>query len=217
MGPLIAVYFAEARTQRAAHRFPFFLDGVRRRIRLAIRSVVTAALLAATHSWAEAGRHGARHHHRFVAALMVLVFPIADPAGFPDAAAGEADRHSAAAALAQTATGRPATGTSGFSGWTERTFCFVLLGIALWPGCTTISSTRVSASNSTRWCRAVAGAVDAAQFRRVLRAMAKAIVSCWPVIVLYQLYGGVAGVLQFTVGSRSRNCSHLATPLRFRC
>jgi short subunit fatty acids transporter len=47
--------------------------------------------------------------------------------------------------------------------------------------------------------------------------MAKAVVSCWPVIVLYQLYGGVAGVLQFTrVGPWfAQLFSDLATPLTF--
>ena len=49
------------------------------------------------------------------------------------------------------------------------------------------------------------------------RAMAKAVVSCWPVIVLYQLYGGVAGVLQFTrVGPWFAHLfADLATPMTF--
>ena len=30
------------------------------------------------------------------------------------------------------------------------------------------------------------------------RALQTAILSCWPIVVMYHLYGGVAGLLQFT-------------------
>jgi short-chain fatty acids transporter len=47
--------------------------------------------------------------------------------------------------------------------------------------------------------------------------MSRAVLSCWPVIVLYQLYGGVAGVLQFTsVGEWfARLFADVSTPLTF--
>jgi short-chain fatty acids transporter len=52
---------------------------------------------------------------------------------------------------------------------------------------------------------------------KLLQALSKGAASCWQVMVLYQLYGAVAGVLQYTsVGEVfAQYFAHLATPATF--
>ena len=57
---------------------------------------------------------------------------------------------------------------------------------------------------------------NVANFNRALQA---AILSCWPIVVMYHLYGGVAGLLQFTtLGTHDRRGArdgvHAGTPSR---
>ena len=94
MGPLIAVYFAEAAERKGLRiDFPFLLATVFAvRIRLAVRAVVDGRAVGGdTWTFPGAGgrRHGARHDDRFVARAhgYARVPAVADPAGaLPDAA-----------------------------------------------------------------------------------------------------------------------------------
>ncbi len=232
MGPLIAVYFAAAAERKGLRiDFPFFLATV-----FAAGSVwqfglsSTAALLAATPGnflEQEAGVMALGTTIGSLPAIMVtLVFPLSlillacylmprqvkPISTFPQAVA-----------LAQPAS-EPGPTTqgeaSGFSGWTERTFLFpLLLGIALvaWLYHHFVTKGLGLELNSMVTVLLLLALLMQRSFGAFSRAMSKAVVSCWPVIVLYQLYGGVAGVLQFTqVGPWfAQLFADLATPLTF--
>jgi short-chain fatty acids transporter len=232
MGPLIAVYFAEAAERKGLRiDFPFLLATV-----FASGSVwqfglsSTAALLAATPGnflEQEAGVMALGTTIGSVPALMVtFVFPLSlillarylmprqvrPISAFP-----------AAAALVQPDPGPgPAhgAGASGFSGWTERTSLFPLLlcvALATWLYHHFINKGLGLELNSMVTVLLLLALLMQRSFGAFSGAMARAVVSCWPVIVLYQLYGGVAGLLQFTrVGSWfAQLFADLATPLTF--
>ncbi len=134
----------------------------------------------------------------------ISAFPAAAALAQPAAEPGPASRREAA----------------GFSGWTERTFLFpFLLGIALvaWLYHHFVNKGLGLELNSMVTVLLLLALLMQRSFGAFSRAMAKAVVSCWPVIVLYQLYGGVAGVLQFTrVGPWFAHVfADLATPLTF--
>ena len=128
-----------------------------------------------------------------------------------------------AAALAQPAreSGQdPAPATPGFSGWTERTWLFPFLlciALATWLYHHFVNKSLGLELNSMITVLLLLALLMQRNFGAFSRAMAKAVVTCWPVIVLYQLYGGVAGVLQFTrVGTWfAQVVSDVATPLTF--
>jgi len=90
---------------------------------------------------------------------------------------------------------------AGFSGWSERTALFPLLLAAVLAGwlfhhfVTKGAGLDFNAMNTILLALALLLTRSIASFSAALR---KAIVSCWPIVVLYQLYGGVAGVLQDT-------------------
>jgi short-chain fatty acids transporter len=232
MGPLIAVYFAEAAERKGLRiDFPFLLATV-----FASGSVwqfglsSTAALLVATPGHfleREAGVMALGTTIGSLPALLVtLVFPLAlillarylmprqvQPiSAFP-----------AAAALAQPAAEPgPSAGAeaSGFSGWTERTFLFPFLlciALAAWLYHHFVTRGLGLELNSMVTVLLLLALLIQRSFGAFSRALARAVVSCWPVIVLYQLYGGVAGVLQFTrVGTWFAHLfSDLATPMTF--
>jgi short-chain fatty acids transporter len=115
-----------------------------------------------------------------------------------------------------TASAEPA----GFSGWTERTTLFPLLlclALATWLYHHFVNKNLGLELNSMVTMLLLLALLMQRSFGAFSRAMATAVVSCWPVIVLYQLYGGVAGVLQFTqVGTWFAELfAGIATPLTF--
>ncbi|MBK6454050.1 MAG: TIGR00366 family protein [Proteobacteria bacterium] len=165
MGPLIAVYFAEAAERKGLRiDFPFFLATV-----FAAGSVwqfglsSTAALLAATPGnflEQEAGVMALGTTIGSLPALMVtLVFPLSlvllarylmpqqvQPISAFPAAAG------VGAACCRSRVRQPGTARPAFPAGPSGPSCFPSCSASRsWPDCTTISSTRVSASNSIRW------------------------------------------------------------------
>jgi short-chain fatty acids transporter len=232
MGPLIAVYFAEAAERKGLRvDFPFLLATV-----FAAASVwqyglsSTAALLMATPGHfleKETGIMALGTTIGSLPALMVIVlFPLAliqlarflmprqvkPISAFPDAAA-----------LAQPVCGPDpdsAPAAPGFSGWTERTFLFPFLlciALATWLYHHFVHKNLGLELSSMITVLLLLALLMQRSFGAFSRAMARAVGSCWPVIVLYQLYGGVAGVLQFTrVGTWFAEVfSDVATPLTF--
>jgi short-chain fatty acids transporter len=232
MGPLIAVYFAEAAERKGLRvDFPFLVATV-----FAAGSVwqyglsSSAALLMATPGHFLEEQTGIMALGTTIGSLpalmVIVVFPLAlillarflmprqvkPISTFPNAAA-----------LAQPARESgvdPAPAAPGFSGWTERTFLFpFLLCVALvtWLYHHFVNKALGIDLNSMITVLLLLALLMQRNFGAFSRAMAKAVVSCWPVIVLYQLYGGVAGVLQFTrVGTWfAQVFSDVATPLTF--
>jgi short-chain fatty acids transporter len=232
MGPLIAVYFAEAAERKGLRvDFPFLLATV-----FAAGSVwqyglsSTAALLMATPGHFLEKQTGIMALGTTIgslpALLVIAVFPLAlillarflmpqqakPISAFPNAAA-----------LAQPAREsglEPAPAAPGFSGWTERTSLLPFLlciALATWLYHHFVNKNLGLELNSMITVLLLLALLMQRNFGAFSRAMAKAVVSCWPVIVLYQLYGGVAGVLQFTrVGTWfAQVFSDVATPLTF--
>jgi short-chain fatty acids transporter len=234
MGPLIAVYFAEAAERKGLRvDFPFLLATV-----FAAGSVwqyglsSTAALLMATPGHFLEKQTGIMALGTTIgslpALLVIAVFPLAlillarflmpqqvkPISAFPHAAA-----------LAQPARESgldpaPAAPAPGFSGWTERTWLFPFLlciALATWLYHHFVNKSLGLELNSMITVLLLLALLMQRNFGAFSRAMAKAVVTCWPVIVLYQLYGGVAGVLQFTrVGTWfAQVFSDVATPLTF--
>jgi short-chain fatty acids transporter len=108
----------------------------------------------------------------------------------------------------------------GFSAWTERTVLFpLLLAVALgaWLFHHFVTLGKGLDINAMITMLLLTAILMQGSIGAFSRAMTQAIGSCWQVIVLYQLYGGVAGVLQFTsVGEWfARLFSEMATPLTF--
>jgi len=232
MGPLISVYFAEA-AQRKGLRidFPFLLATV-----FAAGSVwqfglsSTAALLMATPGHFLEKQTGVMALGTTIGSLPALLVSVVFPlllillarflmprqvksiSAFPNAMAlacppPEADQERAVE-------------SAGFSGWTERTFLFPLLlcvALTAWLFHHFANKGLGLELNSMITVLLLLALLLQRSFGAFSRAMARAVVSCWPVIVLYQLYGGVAGVLQFTrVGTWfAQVFSDVATPLTF--
>jgi short-chain fatty acids transporter len=128
------------------------------------------------------------------------------------------------AALALAKLGPPAVSTAtrpgGFSGWTERTALFpILLCVALgaWLYHHFVTKAASLDINSMIVMLAIVALLLQRSFGGLARAMSEAVVPCWRVILLYQLYAGVAGVLQFTsVGPWFAGAfAAIATPLTF--
>jgi short-chain fatty acids transporter len=232
MGPLIAVYFAEAaERKRLPVDFPFLVATV-----FAAGSVwqyglsSTAALLMATPGHFLEKETGILALGTTIGSLpalaVILVFPLALIVLARLLMPGEVKPLSmfpGALALAQPTAGPGVvTGTepAGFSGWTERTTLFPLLlcvALATWLYHHFVNKGQGLELNSMVTMLLLLALLMQRSFSAFSRAMAKAVVSCWPVIVLYQLYGGVAGVLQFTqVGTWFAELfGDIATPLTF--
>jgi short-chain fatty acids transporter len=232
MGPLIAVYFAEAaERKRLAVDFPFLLATV-----FAAGSVwqfglsSTAALLMATPGHFLEKETGIMALGTTIGSLpalaVILVFPLALIVLARLLMPGDVKPLSmfpGAMALAQPTAGpEVAAGAepAGFSGWTERTTLFPLLlclALATWLYHHFVNKNLGLELNSMVTMLLLLALLMQRSFGAFSRAMAKAVVSCWPVIVLYQLYGGVAGVLQFTqVGAWFAELfAGISTPLTF--
>lgn len=231
MGPLIAVQFAAAAERKGIRLdFPFLLATV-----FAATSVwqyglsSSGALLMATPGhfleastglWSLGSTIGS-----LPALAVVLVFPVtlvllalwlaprdARPlSAFPhaQALAGKPEENAADP-------GPPA----GLSGWTERTRLFpwllsAALGAWLFHHFATLDNG--IDLNSVIAVLLLLAVLLQGSIGAFSRALNRAVLSCGPIIVLYQLYGGVAGVLQFTsVGEWfARLFADLATPLTF--
>lgn len=108
----------------------------------------------------------------------------------------------------------------GFSGWTERTALFPILlcvALAAWLYHHFVTKGASLDINSMIVLLAIVALLMQRSFGSLARAMSEAVVPCWRVILLYQLYAGVAGVLQFTsVGPWFAGAfAAIATPLTF--
>jgi short-chain fatty acids transporter len=233
LGPLIAIHFAAAAEDKGiAVDFPFLLATVN-----AAQSVwqfglsSSAPLLMATRGHFLESTVGVMDLRTTIwsapAIVMVVTFPVAvivaarilmprqvQPLSrFPDAHA------LAAPDDARTAT-EEAVATGGFAGWIERSPLIIAVLIAALLSwlyhhfVTRGSSLDLNAMNTMLLVAALVLHRSSAAFSRAIRA---AVTVCWPVLVLYHLYGGVAGLLQYTsVGERLAGAfAAWSTPLTF--
>ena len=232
LGPLIAIHFASAAEEKGiAVDFPFLLATV-----AAAQSVwqfglsSSAPLLMATRGHFLESTVGVMDLRSTIwsapAILMVVTFPIAvivvarllmprqglPLSRFPGAHALAAD--DAPPAI------EDAAPTAGFAGWIERSplVIAVLVGALLsWlyhHFVTRGNSLDLNAMNTMLLTVALVLHRSPVAFSRAIRG---AVVVCWPVLVLYHFYGGVAGLLQFTsVGERLAGAfAAWSTPLTF--
>jgi short-chain fatty acids transporter len=233
LGPLIAIHFAAAAEKRGVDvDFPFLLAAVS-----AAQAVwqfglsSSAPLLMATRGHFLENTVGVMDLRSTIwsppAILMVVTFPIAlivvarilmprqvlPLSQFRDA-------HMLAAADHAPATTEDGATTAGFAAWIERSpLVIAVLIAALLSWLYHHFVTRglgldLNAMNTMLLAAALALHRSSAAFSRAIRS---AITVCWPVLVLYHLYGGVAGLLQFTsVGERLAGAfAAWSTPLTF--
>jgi short-chain fatty acids transporter len=232
MGPLIAIHFAAAAEEKGiALDFPFFLATL-----YASQAVwqfglsSSAPLLMATSGHFLESTVGVMDLRSTIwsapAITMVVTFPIAvivlarmmmprqglPLSQFPDAHALAADD-----APPPTADAAPATG---FAAWIERSPLVIAVLVAallswLYHHFVTRGlSLDLNAMNTMLLAVAFVLHRSPAAFSRAIRG---AVIVCWPVLVLYHLYAGVAGLLQFTsVGERlAGTFAAWSTPLTF--
>jgi short-chain fatty acids transporter len=232
LAPLIAIHFAAAAEEKGiAVDFPFLLATV-----AAAQSVwqfglsSSAPLLMATKGNFLESSVGVMDLRTTIwsapAILMVITFPIAviviarilmprqglPLSHFPDAhALAAADDAPAAADVERTA---------GFAGWIERSPLVIAVLVAALLSwlyqhfVTRRLSLDLNAMNTMLLVVALVLHRSSVDFSRAIRG---AVNVCWPVLVLYHLYGGVAGLLQYTsVGERLAGVfAAWSTPLTF--
>jgi short-chain fatty acids transporter len=218
LAPLIAIHFSAAAEEKGIPvDFPFLLATI-----AAAQSVwqfglsASAPLLMATPGHFLQGTVGVMDLRTTIwsmpALLMVITFPIcvillgrllkprhvAPLSHFPDACA-------LASAPAE-APGAPEPETGGFAAWIERSPLIVALlasALGAWLYQHFVARGHgldLNAMNTMLLLAAVLLHRNVASFTAAIRT---AVNVCWPVLVLYHLYGGVAGLLQFTtVGER---------------
>jgi short-chain fatty acids transporter len=233
LGPVIAIHFAAAAEEKGIPvDFPFLLATT-----YAAQAVwqfglsSSAPLLMATPGNFLQSTVGVMALRSTIwstpAILMVVTFPMAlivvarilmprhalPLSRFPDAQALAADDDVSVATVASPT-------TVGFAAWIERSpLVIVVLVAALLSWLyhhfvTRGSSLDLNAMNTMLLVVALTLHRSPAAFSRALRG---AVTVCWPVLVLYHLYGGVAGLLQFTsVGERLAGAfAAWSTPLTF--
>jgi short-chain fatty acids transporter len=233
LGPLIAIHFAAAAEKKGiALDFPFLLATV-----AAAQSVwqfglsSSAPLLMATPGHFLEKTVGVMDLRSTIwsapAILMVITFPIAvivvarilmprhglPLSRFPDA-------HALATAEDAPAGTDHAATTAGFAAWIERSPLVIAVLIAALLSwlyhhfVTKGHSLDLNAMNTMLLALALVLHRSSAAFSRAIR---DGVHVCWPVLVLYHLYGGVAGLLQFTsVGERlAGTFAAWSTPLTF--
>lgn len=234
LAPLIAIHFSAAAEEKGIPvDFPFLLATL-----AAAQSVwqfglsASAPLLMATPGHFLQDTVGVMDLRTTIwsapALLMVILFPagvillarllmprqVTPLSRFPEASAlvsGPAEPPAAADAEPE---------TSGFAGWTERSPLVAgVLAAALFSWLyhhfvTRGASLDLNAMNTMMLALAVVLHRNVVSFTRAIRASVSV---CWPVLVLYHLYGGVAGLLQYTsVGERFAGAfAAWATPLTF--
>jgi short-chain fatty acids transporter len=234
LAPLIALHFAAAAEEKGLQvDFPFLLAAV------AASGAVwqfglssSAALLMATPGHYLEGTVGLMPLTSTIwswpAILMVVLFPLGVMAvtvllmpraprplsAFPHALA-------VIAAPPPTAdTDQAEFAPAGFAAWVERSAVVPgMLGVALllWLHhhfVTKGSGLDLNAMNTILLLLAFVLHRNIASFSKAIQS---AVLVCWPILVLYHLYGGVAGLLQFTtVGEQFAGLfANLATPLTF--
>jgi short-chain fatty acids transporter len=231
LSPLIAVYFAEAAERKGIRAdFPLLIATT-----FAAGSVwqfglsSSAALLMASPGHFLESHTGVLSLGTTIgslpALLVIIVFPtlltLIALALMPSDVR-PISRFPAALALAKFEP--PAVSTfaqpGGFSGWTERTALFPILlcvALAAWLYHHFVTKAASLDINSMIVMLAIVALLLQRSFGGLARAMSEAVVPCWRVILLYQLYAGVAGVLQFTsVGPWFAGAfAAIATPLTF--
>lgn len=233
LGPLIAIHFAAAAEEKGIPvDFPFLLATV-----AASQSVwqfglsSSAPLLMATPGHFLEKTVGVIDLRSTIwsapSILMVVTFPIAlivvarilmprqvlPLSRFRDA-------HALATAGEAPASTEESEATAGFAAWIERSPLVIAVLIAALLSwlyhhfVTTGHSLDLNAMNTMLLTVALALHHSSAAFSRAIRL---AVPVCWPVLVLYHLYGGVAGLLQFTsVGERlAGTFAAWSTPLTF--
>ncbi len=231
LGPLIAVHFARAAQERGiAIDFPCLLATI-----FAASAVwqfglsSTPALMAATPGhfleattgilplsttiWAPASILMVVAYALAVALAGHLMMPRTGRpiSQFPD---------SGALAAAPDAATAVAIAARGFSAWTERTQLFPLLLAAALAGWLFhhFVTLRAGLDLNSMITALLLGALllqrNLAAFSHALRSTVQ---SCWQILILYQVYGGIAGMLQYTnVGETfARYFAELSSPMTF--
>jgi short-chain fatty acids transporter len=231
LGPLIAVHFARAAEAKGIRiDFPCLLAtqfGATAIWQYGLSS--TPALLVATPGHFLEARTGVMPLETTIwspaAILFVVAFPLALAALARLMAPGEPRQVSSfpdANALAQApeavavATGGP----HGLGAWSERTRFFTLLLAVIVGGwlyhhfVTKNAGLDLNAMITILLFVVLLLQRNLAGFSQALRA---AVQCCWPIVVLYQIYGGIAGVLQYTnVGETlARFFADISTPATF--
>jgi short-chain fatty acids transporter len=233
LAPLIAIHFAAAAEEKGiAVDFPFLLATV-----AAAQSVwqfglsSSAPLLMATRGHFLESTVGVMDLRSTIwstpAIVMEITFPIAvivlarilmprkvQPLSRFPAAQALAVADDAPAAAGDTAA------TTGFAGWIERSPLVIAVLIAALLSwlyhhfVTRGNSLDLNAMNTMLLIVALVLHRSSIAFSQAIRG---AVTVCWPVVVLYHLYGGVAGLLQFTsVGERLAGAfAAWSTPLTF--
>ena len=231
LGPLIAVHFARAaETKGIRIDFPCLLAtqfGAQSIWQYGLSS--TPALLVATPGHFLEARTGVMPLETTIwspaAILLVVTFPLALAALARLMAPSEPRQVSSfsdANALVQApetvtvATGGP----HGLGAWSERTRFFTLLLAAIVAGwlyhhfVTKAAGLDLNSMITILLFVVLLLQRNLAGFSQALRA---AVQCCWPIVVLYQIYGGIAGVLQYTnVGETlARFFANISTPATF--
>jgi short-chain fatty acids transporter len=234
LAPVVAIHFSAAAERKGlAVDFPFLLAAVSAAgavWQFGLSS--SAALLMATPGHFLEATVGVMSLRSTIwsapAVLMVVLFPIAVTVAtlilmprhprrlseFPEANALAADP------AAGTVPAPPSEDTAGFAAWIERSTAVpVVLGLALVVWLYHHFATRglgldLNAMNTMLLLLALLLCRNVASFSAAIRG---AVLVCWPILVLYHLYGGVAGLLQFTtVGAQFASFfAALSTPFTF--
>ncbi len=234
LSPLIAIHFSAAAEEKGIPvDFPFLLATV-----CAAQSVwqfglsASAPLLMASPGHFLESTTGVMDLRSTIwstpALLMVMVFPVClillarllmplhrvPLSQFPEA------RALASTPGESSAPGHGESTTAGFAGWAERSplvtgvLVAALLSWLFHHFVTRRASLDLNAMNTMLLAVAFMLNRNVSAFSHAIR---NAVIVCWPVIVLYHLYGGVAGLLQFTtVGERFAGAfAAWSTPLTF--
>jgi short-chain fatty acids transporter len=234
LGPLVAIHFAAAAERRGlAVDFPFLLAAM-----VASGAVwqfglsSSAALLMATPGNFLEATVGVMPLHTTIwsrpAILMSLLFPAATAittlllmprrprplSAFPEANALAADP------AAGVVPAPPADDTAGFAAWIERSPLVpsvIALALITWLHHHFVTKglgLDLNAMNTMLLLIAFVLNRNVGAFTAAIRG---AVLVCWPILVLYHLYGGLAGLLQFTtVGSQFAGVfASVSTPYTF--
>jgi len=234
LAPIIAIHFsAAAERKKIAVDFPLLLAAVS-----AGGSVwqfglsSTPALLMATPGHFLDATVGVLSFRTTIwslpAVLMVLTFPIgvvlltialmpraAQPlSAFPEAQDVATTRDDEAAAS------QSATGPAGFAAWVERSWLVpatLAVCLALWLYHHFVTKGHSLDLNAMNTALLLIALLLHRNVKSFSKAIQHSVQVCWPILVLYHLYGGVAGLLQHTtVGESFAGLfASVATPLTF--
>ena len=234
LAPLIAIHFSAAAEEKGISvDFPFLLATI-----AAAQSVwqfglsASAPLLMATPGHFLQATVGVMDLRTTIWSAPALLMVITFPAGLILVARLLMPRHVTplshfpeasklvSAPVEPSAAGDAAPEASGFAAWIERSplvagvLAAALVSWLYHHFVTRGATLDLNAMNTMLLVVAVVLYRNVASFTKAIRA---AVIVCWPVLVLYHLYGGVAGLLQYTsVGERFAGAfAAWATPLSF--